>query len=44
MSRKIQLRELTEKEFAAYLLYHIEHHAESLVKDKGISMEEAVRK
>ena len=32
---------MTEKEFEAYLLYHIEHHAEGLVKDKGISMEEA---
>ncbi len=43
MSRKIQLREMTEKEFEAYMRYHIEHHAESLVKDKGISKEEAAR-
>ena len=41
MSKKIQLRKLTEKEFAAYMVYHIEHHAESLAKDKGISMEAA---
>lgn len=41
MVKHIHLRKMTEKEFDAYLLYHIEHHAEGLVEDKGISMEEA---
>ena len=41
MDRSIQLRKMTEKEYESYMLYHIEHHAEGLVKDKGISMDEA---
>ena len=39
MDRSIQLRKMTAEEYESYLLYHIEHHAAGLVKDKGISME-----
>lgn len=41
MDRSIQLRKMTAEEYESYLLYHIEHHSAGLVKDKGISMEEA---
>ncbi len=41
MSRRVQLREMTEKEFESYVLYSNEHHAVSLQKEKGISKEEA---
>lgn len=42
MSRRIQLRKMTEKEFAEYVLYSNEHHATSLQKEKGIGKEEAL--
>ena len=41
MSNRIQLTEMTEKEFATYVLYSNEHHAANLQKEKGISKEEA---
>lgn len=43
MSSRVQLREMTEKEFAEYVLYSNEHHAIDLQKEKGISKEEAYR-
>ena len=41
MSRRIQLRKMTEKEFQEYVLYSNEHHAVSLQNEKGVTKEEA---
>ena len=41
MSRRVQLREMTEKDFASYVVYSNEQHAADLQKEKGISKEEA---
>ena len=41
MAGRIHLRQMTEKEFEAYSLYNIAHHADNLIKDKGISKEDA---
>ena len=43
MSRRVQLREMTKKEFASYVLYSNEYHAACLQKEKGIDKEEAFR-
>lgn len=42
MSRRVQLRKMTEKEFESYAFYSNEQHAADLQKEKGIGKEEAL--
>lgn len=41
IEKRVHLREMTDKEFASFILYSREHQAVCLEKEKVISIEEA---
>ena len=44
IEKRVHLREMTDKEFASFILYSREHQAAGLENEKVISIEETMKK